>query len=93
MTEYEKVRKAKQLLDERTGFYIHLAAFVAVNAMLIALNLRAIDQDSQEDWWAHWVLIGWGIGLAFHAFGVFGRSRGWLAHRRLRKIHQLTRQM
>ena len=93
MTEYEKVRKAKQQLDERTGFYIHLAAYVAVNAMLFALNLRAVNQGDGEDWWVQWSLIGWGIGLALHALGVFGPSRGWLAHRRLRKIHQLTRQM
>jgi hypothetical protein len=23
-------------------------------------------------WWFYWPLIGWGIGLGLHAFGVFG---------------------
>ena len=88
MTEYEKVRKIKQEMDQRTGFYIHLAAYVVVNAVLIAVNLSESDE-----WWAQWPLLGWGIGLAFHAFGVFGQSRGWLAHRRLRKIHRMSRQI
>jgi hypothetical protein len=26
---------------------------------------------SPGNWWFYWVLLGWGIGLFFHAMGVF----------------------
>lgn len=65
------------------GFYIHLAAFAAVLIGLFALNWA-----SGEEWWVQWVFAGWGIGVAAHAFSVFGRAptaiRGW-EQRKLRE--------
>lgn len=87
MNEYDKARKAEALVDQHTGFYIHLAAYVVVNALLIAINMR-----DDEDMWAHIPLIAWGIGLLFHAFGVFG-VKTWFANQRLRRIHRTTRQL
>jgi hypothetical protein len=43
--------------------YIHLAAFVVVNALLVAINLLA----SPEHLWFLWPLFGWGLGLLLHA--------------------------
>jgi len=47
----------------RKGFYIHLAAFVVVNALLLVINLLA----SPEHLWFQWPLIGWGLGILLHA--------------------------
>jgi hypothetical protein len=56
------------------GFYIHAAVFTVVNLVLIAVNLIKTPQY----FWAKWVLLDWGVGLATHAWIVFrssGRNR------------------
>lgn len=52
----------------RKEFYDHLIAYLVVNAFLVGLDLFT----GTEKLWFHWVLIGWGIGLAAHAVRVFG---------------------
>jgi hypothetical protein len=51
----------------RIGFYIHLAAFVVVNVLLVAINLLA----SPEHLWFPWPLLGWGLGILLHAGLLF----------------------
>lgn len=53
------------------GFYVHATAFVVVNVALLALNALVGGV-----WWFYWPLIGWGLGLGVHAFGVFGFGGG-----------------
>ncbi len=50
------------------GFYIHLAAYVGVNALLVGINLLT----SPGVFWAVWPILGWGIKLGAHAVAVFG---------------------
>ncbi len=60
-------------MEAKVGFYIHLSVYTAVNVLLIIINLST----SPEYLWFKWPLMGWGIGLFFHAIGVFvfsGRS-------------------
>jgi transcriptional regulator with XRE-family HTH domain len=52
------------------GFYLHFFQYVAVIALLWAVNLLF----SPRYLWVLWVMFGWGIGLAFHAFSVFRPS-------------------
>ena len=47
----------------RLGFYIHLAVFVLVNALLVAINLVG----SPDHLWFQWPLVGWGLGILLHA--------------------------
>ena len=73
MENQEAYQKAKKRVEAKIGFYIHLAVYVGVNILLIIINLVT----SSEYLWFKWPLIGWGIGLFFHALGVFaftGRS-------------------
>jgi predicted membrane channel-forming protein YqfA (hemolysin III family) len=51
------------------GFFIHAFVFVAVNALLIVVNLIA----SPGFYWFYWPLLGWGIVLAAHGYLVFHR--------------------
>jgi hypothetical protein len=44
------------------GFKIHLAAFVAVNLLLLAVNLLTTPNHL----WFFWPLVGWGIGIVAH---------------------------
>jgi uncharacterized membrane protein len=52
----------------RAGFYIHLAAYLAVNAALVGVNLLTTPGRL----WFLWPLLGWGIGLLAHALAAFG---------------------
>jgi hypothetical protein len=67
----EAYRRAKKRVEELKGFYAHLVIFVAVNALLVLINLWT----SPGFLWFLIPLVGWGIGLFFHAvfgFGLFG---------------------
>ncbi|MGV3615923.1 MAG: 2TM domain-containing protein [Fimbriimonas sp.] len=48
----------------------HVAIYVAVNVGLIGMDLIP---DGHWDW-AHWPLLGWGIGVACHVASVFWSS-------------------
>ena len=65
---YERAHARVQAIK---GFYVHATAFVVVNVALLTLNALAGGV-----WWFYWPLIGWGIGLGLHAFGVFGFGGG-----------------
>jgi hypothetical protein len=53
------------------GFFIHLAAYVAVNALLAGINLTA----NPDKLWFFWPLLGWGVGVVAHAGAVVARTR------------------
>lgn len=58
------------------GFWIHLAAYVAVVGGLAVLNY----QRNPDSLWVMWVAGGWGIGLLAHAVAFF-TNRERLVHR------------
>ena len=64
---FNQVRKLKD-------FYIHLANYVLVVALLAVINALT----TPNHWWVQWVVMGWGIGVFFHwlqiseRFGLFG---------------------
>ena len=65
------------------GFYIHFIVYAAVMALLVA-----IDVLGGEPMWSHWVAIGWGIGIAFHAYAAFiARPRRLAAWEREQMAH------
>ena len=49
-------------------FYTHLVIYVVVMAVLVVINLVT----SPGYIWFIWPLIGWGIGVFFHAASTFG---------------------
>jgi len=59
-----KVNQEQQARRENTrrGFRAHLISFLAVNALLIVLNLTTTPRE----FWAIYPLAGWGLGLFFH---------------------------
>jgi hypothetical protein len=72
MEEQEAYQRAKKRVELKIGFYIHLAVYLGVNTLLIIINIMT----STQYLWFKWPLIGWGIGILFHALGVFVFSRG-----------------
>ena len=67
MKNKEAYNKAEKRVEAKIGFYIHLAVYIAINIFLIIINLIT----STAYLWFKWPLIGWGIGVFFHALGVF----------------------
>lgn len=79
MGEQEAYERAKLRVEARIGFFIHLAIYMAVNVLLVIINLTTDPQYL----WFKWPLIGWGIGVIFHAVGVFFLSVGSMAKERM----------
>ena len=75
----------------KVGLYIHATVYVAVNVLLITINLSTAPGRL----WFQWPLLGWGIGLLAHAaaaFSLAGRRREWRAtRRRLRREWRVVR--
>ncbi len=63
--------EAKKRVADLRGFYKHLYSYIAVNIVLIIINLVT----SPKDLWFYWVTVFWGIGIILHAFRVFGKNR------------------
>ncbi len=61
---FDHVRKLR-------GFYFHLMQYVVIVLGLLVLNLIV----SPRQMWVYWVMGGWGIGIAMHAFRVFRSDR------------------
>ena len=55
----------------RRGFRAHFASYIIVNAFLIGINLMTYSEDHEI--WFPYCLLGWGIGVAFHAMGALKR--------------------
>ena len=67
MEDQEVYQIARKRVEEKFGFYVHLSVYIAVNIFLIIINLST----STQYLWFKWPLMGWGIGLFFHALKVF----------------------
>ncbi|MEX2381022.1 MAG: 2TM domain-containing protein [Opitutales bacterium] len=48
------------------AFRLHLSTYLFVMSGLFLINLLM-----PGGWWFHWPLLGWGLGLAFHARSAF----------------------
>jgi 2TM domain len=88
MQHDEKYRLAKRRVLQRKGFYVHLATYVGVMTLLFV-----IDFLDGGKWWFYWPLLGWGIGVAFHALSVFGIAGVWGTEWEERKIREVMRKM
>jgi hypothetical protein len=62
----EKYMMAKKRVEEIKGFYGHLFSYVGVNVVLLV-----IDLVTGGGLWFYWVSVFWGIGLFWHAMGIF----------------------
>ncbi len=67
ISEEEKYKIAKKRVEEIRGFFAHLFAYIGVNITLLIINLLT----SRANLWFYWVTVFWGIGLFWHALGIF----------------------
>ncbi len=66
-------QKAAKRVEELKGFYSNLISYCLIIPFLAFINFYG----SPEYLWFFWPMIGWGIGLSFHALGVYGIGRNW----------------
>lgn len=51
--------------DALRCYYLHLAAFVGVNTLLVVR-----DVADGGGYWFYWTTIGWGIGMILHTVSM-----------------------
>lgn len=76
-TEREIRKRIEKRIEERNGYYIHVVAFVLVNAFLWMIYLMTMPGEFM---WPLIPLFGWGIGFFFHTLDYYykygaGRER------------------
>lgn len=71
--EQKKLERVRKKVKSIKGFYKHLIVYILVNAFLFTIsytNLKPTEHFISFDTFR--TAFFWGLGLAFHAFGVFG---------------------
>ena len=70
--EQQYIRAQKKVKSIR-GFYVHFLVYLVVNIFLIVTRiLSGSGFEILQEWQTYSTAIFWGIGIVFHAFGVFG---------------------
>ena len=85
MSEEANMIIAKMRIEEIKAFYVHAGIYIAVNIVLVAINLY----DDDDVWWSLLAILGWGVGLAIHGMSVFGPISALMMKWEQRKIAQL----
>lgn len=65
--EDDKYLLAKKKVEDIKGFYGNLISYIAVNILLIFINLYT----SPNNLWFYWPLMWWGFGVVYHGLKVF----------------------
>lgn len=85
----KKKKQAMKRVKEIKGFYQHLAIFVVVNIFLIGINLLERFSQGEAELWFIFPTVGWGIGLAAHAFSVYGGEKFFGEEWEQKKLREL----
>jgi len=62
MDQQDQAAERTTAARPRIGFWIHLATYLLVNALLVGVNLLT----SPDHLWFQWPLVGWGLGILLH---------------------------
>ncbi|PIF43798.1 2TM domain-containing protein [Chryseobacterium sp. 52] len=80
-SEDESYEKARKRVKELKSFYANLISYCTIIPFLIIINLLT----SPKNLWFYFPMLGWGVGVASHAFQVFGVSESW-KEKKIREI-------
>lgn len=67
MARSDEFERARARAEAKYGFIVHASIFLAVNLLLLIINLFT----SPGRLWFIWPMIGWGIAVALHAARAF----------------------
>lgn len=73
--------KAKKRVKDIKEFYVNLTSYCIVIPFLIFINLYTYSKVQ----WFWFPMLGWGMGLVFHGFEVFGYGKTW-EEKKIREI-------
>lgn len=76
-TAYER---AKDRVQKLKGFYGNLISYCCVIPILVIINLNTSSFQ-----WFWFPMLGWGMGLTFHALETFGYGKSW-EEKKIREI-------
>jgi len=65
-------QRAKDKVEQLKGFYGNLISYCVVIPVLIIINLNTSNFQ-----WFWFPMLGWGMGLTFHALETFGYGKSW----------------
>ena len=68
--EERHYKEARKKVNAKKGFYVHFGVYIAVSIFFILLNM--IEYQEDEEFWAIYPIISWGLGILIHYFTVFG---------------------
>jgi hypothetical protein len=83
--EVDLRQQAIRSLKKKQDFRSHVVAYVLVNALLVGIWAAT----GANFFWPIFPIIGWGIGLAFNAWDVYGRRP--LSEEQIRREQELLR--
>jgi uncharacterized protein (DUF486 family) len=75
LSDEEVLKLAKQRVEAKKGFFVHLSMYIVVNVFLVLIWWLVTGGRNAYPWFL-WVLFGWGIGVAANAVAVFVTPRG-----------------
>ncbi|MGL2963993.1 2TM domain-containing protein [Flavobacterium sp. RSB2_4_14] len=64
--------RAKERVEKLKGFYGNLISYCCVIPLLVFINLKTGGFQ-----WFWFPMLGWGMGLTFHALETFGYGKSW----------------
>jgi sensor histidine kinase YesM len=65
--------RAKKRVEELKGFYGNFTSYCVVIPSLSLINYYT----NWDHKWFIYPMLGWGLGVTFHAIGVFGYGKSW----------------
>ena len=92
LSDEELKRNAREIAEAKLGFYIHLAAYVVVNSLII---LSWWLSGALYVWifpWFVFPLLGWGAGVLVHYLCVFpGVGQGYIESKSEQEYQKLKK--
>ena len=70
MYQEDQYKEAKRRVKAKKEFYWNLFTWIVVSTFLFIMN-AAVTQGPP---WFLFPFLGWGMGVAFHAYDVFGKG-------------------
>ena len=66
VNRFRLYQEAKKIIEVRITFFVHLSIYLAVNALLLLINLSMAERTG---YWFVWPAVFWGAGVLVH--GIF----------------------
>ncbi|MES2004607.1 MAG: 2TM domain-containing protein [Bacteroidota bacterium] len=84
LTEQQRDEELWQIAKARASFRLSLAAYLFVNAFLIAIWFFSAGPGTY--FWPIWPMIGWGLGMAFQYFHAYQGDKITSAQKEYEKL-------